>query len=90
MKKGKIKKALKPSQRESITPFASRFGSGISYEDKLIGRKIVRYVLIVLSIIALITIGYFVTEVILRITELPPTTAFILTKGSFLNGFYSL
>ena len=38
--KGVIAKALKPSQRESITEFSTHFGSEPSYEETVKKRKI--------------------------------------------------
>ncbi|MBO5859924.1 MAG: hypothetical protein J6R20_09145 [Clostridia bacterium] len=70
-KKGVIEKALKPSQRESITEFSAHFGSEPSYEETVKKRRIINGFLIALGIIALITISYFVTDLLVRITELP-------------------
>ncbi len=77
--KGKIEKALKPSQRESITEFSTRFGSEPSYEERVRKRKIINIVLFILCFMLLIAVGYFVTDVIIKITELPyePKVAFI-------------
>lgn len=69
--KGVIKKALKPSQRESITEFSAHFGSEPSYEETVRKRRIINGILVALGIIALVTLGYFVTDVLVRITELP-------------------
>lgn len=74
MKKGKIEKALKPSQRQSVTEFSTTFGSGPSYEDKVRRRKVISGVLIALGIIVLIVIGYFITDTLICITELPVQT----------------
>lgn len=77
--KGKIEKALKPSQRKSITEFASHFGSGLSYEEKRRNKRIVSVFLAVLGILALVCIGYFITDVLIKITEAPvPQQAAIL------------
>lgn len=69
--KGKIKKALKPSQRESITEFSDRFGSEPGYEEKEKKKRIISIVLIVAGILLLIAAGYFFTDVLLKITEQP-------------------
>ena len=69
--KGVIEKARKPSQRESITEFSAHFGSEPSYEETVKKRRIINGILIALGIIALVTLGYFVTDVLVRITELP-------------------
>ncbi len=71
MKSAKTEKALKPSQRESITAFSSKFGTGSDYRSKVLRRKIARIIIIALCILALIYVGYTFTDVILRITELP-------------------
>lgn len=71
--KGVIEKALKPSQRESITEFSAHFGSEPSYEEKVRKKQIVNAVLIALGIVALVATGYFVTDVLVRITEIPYT-----------------
>lgn len=69
--KGVIEKALKPSQRESITEFSAHFGSEPSYEEKVKKKRIINGILIALGIIALVAVGYFVTDVLVRITEIP-------------------
>lgn len=84
--KGKIEKALKPSQRESITEFSTRFGSEPSYEERVKKRKIINAVLFVLVFTLIVTIGYFITDVLIKITELPyePVTAKIFLKDDSL------
>ncbi len=69
--KGIIEKALKPSQRESITEFSAHFGSEPSYEEKVKKKRIINGILIALGIIALVAVGYFITDVLVRITEIP-------------------
>lgn len=71
-KNGKIEKALKPSQRESITDFSSKFGTGTSYEEKRRYRTAGRIAIIVLAVFLLICIGYFITDTLIDITYLPP------------------
>ncbi|MBQ4244960.1 MAG: hypothetical protein II702_08610 [Clostridia bacterium] len=71
MKKKTIKRALSPSERESITGFSDSFGSGREYEMRRKRRKILTAVFTVFITVLLITIGYFVTETLLNITELP-------------------
>ena len=71
MKRNSENRALKPSQRESITEYTSRFGTGISYEDKLRGKKIAGYIAVILCLLALVYIGFFLTELLIGITELP-------------------
>lgn len=77
--KGKIEKALKPSQRESITEFSTRFGSEPSYEERVKKRKIINIILLALCFLLLVAVGYFVTDVLIKITELPyePESAII-------------
>lgn len=77
--KGKIEKALKPSQRESITEFSTRFGSEPSYEERVKKRKVINIILLALCFMLLVAVGYFITDIIIKITELPyePETAFI-------------
>lgn len=74
MKKGRIEKALKPSERQSVTEFSTSFGSGPSYEERVRRRRIISFVLITLGILALIVIGYFITDTLICITELPVAT----------------
>ena len=69
--KGVIEKALKPSQRESITEFSAHFGSEPSYEEKVKKRKIINAMLTALGIVALVAMGFFLTDVLVRITEIP-------------------
>lgn len=69
--KGKIEKALKPSERKSITEFSTRFGTGPTYEERVRTKKIVSVILLVTGILMLIAVGYFVTDVLIRITEIP-------------------
>lgn len=71
MKKGQIKKALKPSERESITEFSTAFGTGTSYEKRIKRRRIATLVFTVVGILLLIALGFFITEVLIDITELP-------------------
>lgn len=71
---GKIEKTLKPSQRKSITDFSDRFGEGPSYEERVRSKKIVSAVLITAGLLALVGTGYFITDVLIGITELPPET----------------
>lgn len=75
---GKIEKTLKPSQRKSITDFSDRFGEGPSYEEKERNRKIISAVLITAGVLALIGTGYFITDVLIKITELPPEAVTML------------
>lgn len=71
MKKNGYKKALKPSQRESITEYSAHFGMLEGNEKRMLGKRIAVITAIVLSILALIIIGFFLTEMIIGITELP-------------------
>lgn len=71
IEKGKIEKTLKPSQRKSITAFAARFGTGPSYEERVRAKRIVSAVLLAAGILALIGTGYFLTDVLVKITEIP-------------------
>jgi hypothetical protein len=68
---GKIEKTIKPSQRKSITDFSARFGEGPSYEERVRSKKIVSGVLIAAGLLALMGTGYFITDVLIGITELP-------------------
>ncbi|MBQ2842563.1 MAG: hypothetical protein IJE72_05960 [Clostridia bacterium] len=70
-KTGKIEKTLKPSERKSITEFATRFGSGPTYEERVRGKKIATAILITAGILALIGTGYFFADVLIKITEMP-------------------
>ena len=72
-KKGKIEKTIKPSQRKSITEFSTRFGTGPSYEERVRGKKIISAVLIAAGILLLIGLGYFISDFLIKITELPTT-----------------
>ena len=71
IQKGKIEKTLKPSERKSITDFSARFGTGPSYEERVRVKRNVSAVLLTAGILALIGTGYFVTDVLVKITELP-------------------
>lgn len=73
-KKGKIEKAIKPSERKSITEFSVRFGTGPTYEERVRAKRITSAVLLTLGILLLVAVGYFVTDVLLKITELPYET----------------
>lgn len=70
-KTGKIEKTIKPSERKSITDFSSRFGSGPTYEERVRGKKIVSAILVTAGILALIGLGYFFADVLIKVTELP-------------------
>ncbi len=71
MKKDSVKRPLKPSQRESITDFTSGFGNEGAYHNKIIFKKTVRIILIVISILIIMYIGFFFTELLISISELP-------------------
>ena len=71
IQKGKIEKTIKPSERKSITDFSSRFGTGPTYEERVRFKRIVSVLLIVSAVLAFIGLGYFVTDVLVRITEAP-------------------
>lgn len=71
IEKGKIEKTLKPSERKSITAFAARFGTGPSYEERVRAKRIVSAVLLAAGILALIGTGYFLTDILVKITEIP-------------------
>lgn len=73
IEKGKIEKTIKPSERKSITDFSSRFGTGPTYEERVRFKRIVSVILVVSGILAFIGLGYFATDVLVRITELPYT-----------------
>ena len=92
-KTGKIEKTLKPSERKSITEFSTRFGSGPTYEERVRSKKIVMIILITAGILALIGIGYFFTDVFIKITEMPyvPQTASInITFKEIADGIHTL
>jgi hypothetical protein len=72
MKRKTIKRAIRPSERESITEFSTSFGSGREYEMRMKRRKILGIILTVIITVLLITAGYFVTETLINISELPP------------------
>lgn len=74
-KVGKIEKTIKPSQRKSITDFAARFGEGPSYEERVRTKKIASAVMITAGVLALIGFGYFTTDLLIKITELPYNAA---------------
>lgn len=71
IEKGRIEKTIKPSERKSITDFSARFGTGPTYEERVRFKRIVSVLLLAAGILALIGIGYFLTDVLVRITELP-------------------
>lgn len=68
---GRIEKTIKPSERRSITEFSARFGTGPSYEERVRFKRISLAFLIAAGILALIGIGFFATDVLVKITELP-------------------
>ena len=71
IQKGKIEKTIKPSERRSITDFSSRFGTGPTYEERVRFKRIASVLLVAAGILAFIGMGYFVTDVLIGITELP-------------------
>ena len=78
MKNGKTQKAekaLKPSQRKSITDFSSSFGTSSDFKSKARRRKIARIIIFAICIIALVYIGFFITDVLIRISEIPTDTS---------------
>lgn len=71
IQKGKIEKTIKPSERKSITDFSSRFGTGPTYEERVRFKRNLSVLLFAIGILGFISIGYFVTDVLVKITELP-------------------
>ncbi len=71
IQKGRIEKTIKPSERRSITEFSARFGTGPSYEERVRFKRISLAILVAAGILALIGIGFFATDVLVKITELP-------------------
>ena len=69
-KNGKIEKALKPSQRKSITEFSSKFGTGDDFTEKMKRRKIMRIVFTVMCVILLVYFGFFFADTLIKITEI--------------------
>jgi hypothetical protein len=90
--KGKIEKALKPSERKSITEFSTRFGTGPTYEERVRTKKIASIVLLVTGILLLICVGYFITDVLIKITEMPYQNipAVINSLKETIYGLYTL
>ncbi|GEM_PF-3870535 len=80
-KDGKIEKTLRPSERKSITEFSSRFGTGPTYEEKMRNKRIILSILIAVIILFLLFLGYFVTDVFIRISEMPYNAATIFSEG---------
>lgn len=71
IEQGKIKKTLKPSERESITAFASTFGTGENYEKRAKRKSLFFTLCIVAALILVAVLGFLITEVFIDITELP-------------------
>lgn len=71
IQKGRIEKTIKPSERRSITEFSARFGTGPSYEERVRFKRVSLAILVAAGILALIGIGFFATDVLVKITELP-------------------
>ncbi|MBR2730668.1 MAG: hypothetical protein IKD72_01615 [Clostridia bacterium] len=87
-KKAKPDRALKPSQREAITEFSARFGTEPSYEERTRKKRLITAILIAVGVLLLIAVGFFVTDVLLRITEQPiddEAEALLLPVHSFLQ-----
>jgi hypothetical protein len=75
MKKKKAERPLKPSQRKSISDFSSSFGTSSDFKSKAKRRKIARIIIFAICIIALVYIGFFITDVLIRISEIPTDTS---------------
>lgn len=90
--KGKIEKALKPSERKSITEFSTRFGTGPTYEERVRTKKIASVILLVTGVLLLVCVGYFVTDVLIKITEMPYQNipAVINSLKETIYGLYTL
>ena len=71
IQKGRIEKTIKPSERRSITEFSARFGTGPSYEERVRFKRVSLAILVAAGILALIGIGFFATDVLVKINELP-------------------
>ena len=83
MKQTDNEKSLKPSQRRSITEYSTTFGSGSDYKSKALRRKILRFILIAICALALIYCGFFLTEILLRISETAPEEMIIKPESVF-------
>lgn len=81
MKKETIDKALKPSQRKSISGYSAKFAHSPDMDIRAKRRNIARVVIITAAIIALVYIGFFLTDVLIRISEVPPVNAHISTEA---------
>ncbi|MBQ6267966.1 MAG: hypothetical protein IJK64_09385 [Clostridia bacterium] len=84
----KPERALKPSQREAITGFSARFGTEPTYEERARKKRLITAILIAIGVVLLIAVGFFVTDVLLRITEQPiddEAEALLLPVHSFLQ-----
>ena len=88
----KIEKTIKPSERKNITDFSSRFGTGPTYEERVRTKKIASIVLLVTGILLLICVGYFITDVLIKITEMPYQNipAVINSLKETIYGLYTL
>ena len=86
LKRVKGKKTLRPSERESVTQFTSSYGPEASYDEKQKRQRIINLLLIVLGIIFLITVGFFITEIFIAITELPTDAAQALEEITEITG----
>lgn len=89
MKNSGYKKVITPSQRESITGFFSKFGTNFKFEEKAGRRKAARIIIIILCLLAFAYIGFFITDVIIRFSEVP-YEAHISGEGSLAWILYPL
>lgn len=90
MKKDTVNKTIKPSQRESITPFSKRFGIKTNADEKFPVRKAVSYVIVLILIFALIYIGFFFTDLFIKFSELPAHIDFSPEAISKWNSFLTI
>ncbi len=71
-RKKSITPALNPSGRESITEFTETYGRRGDFRKKIKLRRAMQIAAAVLVIILLVYIGYFITDLLIRISEIPP------------------
>ncbi len=90
MKKETIDKALKPSQRKSISGYSAKFAHSPDMDIRAKRRNIARIVIVAAVIIALVYLGFFLTDVLIRISEVPPVDAHIFSEANTWISFLSI
>ena len=71
MKNNSVTKTIKPSQRESISGYTKSFALKDNADSKMKIRRLISIIIALLCIFALVYVGFFFSDLIIKFSELP-------------------